>query len=526
MPVVADSVLSVLCSSTIYNDSVALFALVNQYRTTEYVRNNSGWVLLDSADQMFTLVKQRVYNKNGEFEPEECPKWKTLSEVLRVEIPGDIKETIIKARKSRKSPPKEPVSVLILCSDARTCYQLNQYLTQGAERNLFYSAIKNNVPIGKLSEKYRKLEQVKERVEIQRLATASSGLSTAAGKSSSSVEDHFGSNFLKQQFVKKRLSEAKKDKRKSGATEEPIEVERSEIEEFLSKTEEPLDEEAIYYKDSYVLTISQKGGIDVALDDTFDLTQAHDLMFESFSQPDDMDLTSVVAAATRPLVFIQTFRTVQYGPMILDKTLQELKPAYIIMYHMNITAIRHIECYEARQQREAESRLKVFFLVHDKTVEEQAYLTLLRREKQAFELLINTKQHMVIPKYQDGRCDDVLAMIQQEILDEAAAESSTSSRKAGGQQVANQQKKQQPKIVVDMREFRSDLPCLIHKRGIEVVPVTIAVSTINLPVITVFGSIFSSQVPSSWIKSLKKTIIFRVKVVKQKSDLSQTLTLK
>ena len=33
----------------------------------------------------------------------------------------------------------------------------------------------------------------------------------------------------------------------------------------------------------------------------------------------------------------------------------------------------------------------------------------------------------------------------------------------------------QSRIIVDMREFRSELPSLIHKRGIEIDPVTIEV---------------------------------------------------
>ena len=32
-----------------------------------------------------------------------------------------------------------------------------------------------------------------------------------------------------------------------------------------------------------------------------------------------------------------------------------------------------------------------------------------------------------------------------------------------------------PKVIVDMREFRSELPSLLHKRGIEIEPVTLEV---------------------------------------------------
>lgn len=48
-----------------YNDSVSSYALVKRYRTTEYALSNSGWTLLDSAEQIFKLSKERVYNGAG-----------------------------------------------------------------------------------------------------------------------------------------------------------------------------------------------------------------------------------------------------------------------------------------------------------------------------------------------------------------------------------------------------------------------------------------------------------------------------
>lgn len=35
--------------------------------------------------------------------------------------------------------------------------------------------------------------------------------------------------------------------------------------------------------------------------------------------------------------------------------------------------------------------------------------------------------------------------------------------------------KEKPRVIVDMREFRSDLPALLHKKGIDTEPVTITV---------------------------------------------------
>lgn len=48
-----------------YNDAVSAYALIKRYRTTEYALSNSGWTLLDSAEQIFKLSKERVYNEQG-----------------------------------------------------------------------------------------------------------------------------------------------------------------------------------------------------------------------------------------------------------------------------------------------------------------------------------------------------------------------------------------------------------------------------------------------------------------------------
>lgn len=77
---------------------------------------------------------------------------------------------------------------------------------------------------------------------------------------------------------------------------------------------------------------------------------------------------------------------------------------------------------------------------------------------------------MVVPEYQDGKSDDSLIKFQKVPVVVA------NTRQAGGQQDGDTGVV--PKIIVDIREFRSDLPCLIHRRGIEVVPVTITVNSI------------------------------------------------
>lgn len=71
---------------------------------------------------------------------------------------------------------------------------------------------------------------------------------------------------------------------------------------------------------------------------------------------------------------------------------------------------------------------------------------------------------MVVPEYQDGKTDFTVELT--EVV----------TGKLSNRQADKVVSKEKPKVIVDMREFRSELPCLIHKRGLEVVPVTITVS--------------------------------------------------
>lgn len=58
------------------------------------------------------------------------------------------------------------------------------------------------------------------------------------------------------------------------------------------------------------------------------------------------------------------------------------------MSHL-IEPMKIFQMYEAH--REKNKKLLIYFLIHAGTVEEQSYLTAMRREKDAFEFLIETK---------------------------------------------------------------------------------------------------------------------------------------
>jgi len=150
----------------------------------------------------------------------------------------------------------------------------------------------------------------------------------------------------------------------------------------------------------------------------------------------------------------------------LLRKLYELQPKYVILYDARMEFVRQLEVYKASQPGVP---LRVYFMFYNTSVEEQRYLTTLRMENEAFEVLIQQKSRMVIPKEREGKGEVAVGLIRDKIV---APPPDPSSRKAGGRQVVKTANKI---VVVDMREFRSDLPSLIHKRGMEIVPVTLEV---------------------------------------------------
>lgn len=86
---------------------------------------------------------------------------------------------------------------------------------------------------------------------------------------------------------------------------------------------------------------------------------------------------------------------------------------------------------------------------------------------------INLPQSMVIPEYNDGKSDDHPDLIRDARSATEVVDQEKKDTRKGGQ--AEAEPKAPQRIIVDMREFRSELPALIHKRGIEIDPVTIEV---------------------------------------------------
>lgn len=143
-----------------------------------------------------------------------------------------------------------------------------------------------------------------------------------------------------------------------------------------------------------------------------------------------------------------------------DHILEEVRPRYIIMYEPDAAFIRRVEVYRSSH---VGRNVRVYFIYYGGSVEEQRYLSAVRREKDSFTKLIKEKGNMAVTLTHDKSSMDP----QEQFL------RTVNTRIAGGGRLAATASP--PLVVVDVREFRSALPSLLHGNNMVVVPCQLTV---------------------------------------------------
>ncbi|EOD50894.1 putative dna repair protein [Neofusicoccum parvum UCRNP2] len=142
-----------------------------------------------------------------------------------------------------------------------------------------------------------------------------------------------------------------------------------------------------------------------------------------------------------------------------EHVLEEVRPRYVIMYEPDAAFIRRIEVYRSSH---TDRNVRVYFMYYGKSVEEQRYLSTVRREKDAFSRLIRERSNMAVVLDNKNITDPQEAFLR-----------TVNTRIAGGGRLAATATP--PRVVVDVREFRSSLPSLCHGRNMVVVPCMLTV---------------------------------------------------
>jgi DNA excision repair protein ERCC-4 len=437
-------------------DCIAFYRLIQNIKSMgASARFPSLWLLTPAAERLFTVAKERIYrivvpnpmSKNSNQLPqlvpvlEENPKWKLLHQIL-----SEIEE---------KNRDKE-VRVIVMVKDERTLETVKSYLLDGREKSMNLRWL-------------RYLKQINDR--SRSLAKSSGGSSALSEESRLLLEEEgrirnllFGTESKQHQFSdeskRKHDSEHrdwKKKRRKvneemtRGSKSSTEEQERSAVlHEALKEVEQYEDE---FQKTSHS---TEQEPIDVDESDSYD--------------EEEKPYKASPLGSQR--VVIQTYTSVECEESYL--VLNDLRPTHVILYDADPSFIRSLELYSCCCSEKDDDPLRVYFMLFESSSEEKNYLKALEREQNAFERLIQHKKTMSLPVNMIG------PWTTQEM--QLAGGSAVGSYAGGTLPLSadtrtNKKRKDDEKreIAVDVREFRSALPSILHQGGMRLAPVTLTV---------------------------------------------------
>ncbi|KER28874.1 hypothetical protein T265_04345 [Opisthorchis viverrini] len=393
-----------------------------------------SWFLMDQSDRLLTAARSRVYRNFAEktVQIELTPKWEALTDILR---------DIHNSRENASDNPK--TQVLVLVAHENSARNLERFLRRGScsmKRFLINTRDSADDPPPKITDpKVPKLSN-ENPTEPQCMTLTQmykkAGANTFDSAKRPDEDVNSDSSSSSEEDILKPLDSTQMDRERLVQELLPMGCRKIRVASRLLKSSHTGKLEVVIWVPPTIAATEE--GSSGAFRSGVDQLQ-HDEFARSFG---------------RRLAYV----------------LDSLQPRHVILYEPRVSWIREIEVHSARRHAQAcgsvgaEARestdggamvtpLNVHFMVYENSVEEQRYLTQLRREREAFESLIQLSSHIVIPKD---------ALVPASFQDQGGSDS--------GQQ------RQQPRVIVDMREFRSELPALLHRKGLKVEPMTLSVS--------------------------------------------------
>ncbi|KAK4155130.1 hypothetical protein C8A00DRAFT_42185 [Chaetomidium leptoderma] len=402
-------------------------------------QTQSPWLFLDAAQTIFNTAKRRVYSSNQRpnldstnidaLRPvlEEQPKWAVLADVLE-EIDRDLYFEPAARDDSNGT-------ILIMCSDANTCRQLRDYLQTMHVKPRTEQKVEefHDPDEDKPSASFMMRRKLRNYLKWKReFAQVSANLFSENQKAITGAVDPR----LRQS--KGRGPPTKRRRVRGGgvvgAGAGPGRLDNGSIAQYFEKP----DEVAELMAEVQITEEETKQKEDIVADPLEDMDDYYRLY-------EMQDLVVIHA----------------YEGDLDEHILEEIKPKYIIMYEPDASFIRRVEVYRSSHN---DRNVRVYFLYYGGSVEEQRYLSTVRREKDAFTRLIKERASMSLVMTVDahGAEDPQEAFLR-----------TINTRIAGGGRLAATA--QPPRVVVDVREFRSSLPSLLHGRSMVIVPCMLTV---------------------------------------------------
>ncbi|KAI3453448.1 hypothetical protein Pfo_010111 [Paulownia fortunei] len=475
-------------------DAVTYLKYLDSLRASESFR--SVWIFAESSYKIFEYAKKRVYyfgrsdsgksiglsktacirkrkldeRKDGDDSSatansgvvleeilEEPPKWKVLLDIL-VEIQEERqKQAMVGEELIVGGEGDLNGIILVACKDERTCMQLQDCITKGQHkvmREEWEKYLLSKVELQALPKSNKKKPKAPKGFGI-----LDGVIPSVSGQKAevSSISKHENDALLAAAYEISKQAKRDIDVKDDGASEEHgkgRKNERKKKKPMIGKTdpesETSIQSETPHSKhedriNDHNLSIAGHLLGNAPESESFDrrVLRKHDQGPENTSQ-----LPSV------------HFHALESDQSLLDI----LQPSVIIVYHPDITFVREIEIYKSEKPSK---RLKVYFLFYEDSTEVQKFEASMHRENGAFESLIRQKSQMMIPVSQDEHFLGIGSSLEPQFI----TVQNLITRKAGGKKEAEKEMQ----IIVDMREFMSSLPNVLHQKGLRIMPVTLEV---------------------------------------------------
>jgi DNA excision repair protein ERCC-4 len=402
---------------------------VSQPRPGSTRMNMSPWLLLDAAHTIFETGRHRVYagkineslhpnsrQSNDSVRPvlEELPKWAVLHEIID-EIERD----------NYFNPINDDSSgaILIMCGDNGTCAQVREFL---------------------------QVMQLEEKVDEDG--------DTSMEASASSMMKRKLRNYInwKQEFSKvgaKLLSDGQKGNES-----------KSQQNTSANRGRAPPNKRRRVRGTSLVAASPNRSDVARTAGDK----DAHLASLIEETEPTEAEAGMKEEIGADPMKNMDEYYELYdmndlvvvhpYDGDLDEHIIEEVKPRYIIMYEPDPSFIRRIEVYRSSH---TDRNVRVYFMYYKESVEEQRYLSAVRKEKDSFTKLIRERATMTIT-IDNSKLDPEEAFLR-----------TVNTRIAGGGRISATATK--PRVVVDTREFRSSLPSLVNARGMDIIPCMLTV---------------------------------------------------
>jgi len=468
--------------------SLARYDAVQFWRFLQGLRSQSAgsrypsmWLLSPAANVLFRRARERLYvvgrpgaagattegatakkARTALLVPvlEENPKWALLRRIL-----GEVRG--LWAKKLRKSTSPDPsllyeggARVLVMVADDRTLDVVRQYLSEGAERTMTLRWLRyleafnersraisrGQGGVNVLTEEARLLLEEEGRARNLLFGTGSAESGRSSGVFRRKRDEIFAGLMRKRRRVN--------EERGRGDSGIGGDVGLGEV------------------LDGAITSVEQDGS------DPFRATFVGRNADRTRLEEDDINVFKAERLDDMRVV-IRTYSSLE-GEDAFDM-LEDVRPAFVILYDAQLAFVRALEIYASMSFDDEErppaksdhDRLRVMTMLFENSSETTNYYKTIEREKNAFDNLIRHQKNMPVLRPVTVETQEMqLSSPASSYADGTLPLGLDTRRGRGKRGGAGDIRKE---IIVDVREFRSALPSVLHQQGLLLAPATLTV---------------------------------------------------